>query len=166
MKTTLIPSLAAFAVLSNVAWSLEEDRKQFGAMDGHAVMVYGVLQQMDLPDETLVKLRTVATKSQLAWRGWFVKHRAKVDRFQAEIKKLKEKGDRAELKNVLADKKRFMHTAPSLLRNPEPIGKVLSDAQYTTFLAKLDILKKSLHNPKDKGRPKDALKPETDAVTP
>ena len=60
----------------------------------------------------------------------------------------KEKGDRKELARVRREKKVFMHTAPSLLRQPEPLKDVLSEEQHAAFTARLEELKKELHRPR------------------
>ena len=153
MKRSAILALSAAVVLGDIAWALENDQEHFGPLDGHAAKVFSILQQMDLPDDTRGKVRNVAEKSQAAWRAWYTKHRGEVDRFQERIQQLKAEDNRADLKTVLAEKKKFMHTAPSLLRNPEPIKELLSLDEYAVFLTKLDVLRKSLHDPKGRKRP-------------
>ena len=148
MKSLVAIALSSTVILTHIVWALEEDRKHHGPLDGHAVEVYGILQEMDLPPPTLAECRGVAERSQDAWRDWFKIHRAKVEQYQARIEELKGGDNRADLKTVLAEKKKFMHTAPSLLRGPEALKEVLSGDQYVAFLAKLGELKKELHSPK------------------
>ena len=153
MKRFAILALSTAVVLGDIAWAIEEDQKHFGPLDGHTAKVVSILQQMDLPDDTRGKVQSIAEKSQAAWRAWYTKHRGEVDRFQERIQQLKAKDNRADLKKVLAEKKKFMHTAPSLLRNPEPIKELFSPDEYAVFLTKLDALRKALHDPKDRKRP-------------
>lgn len=124
-----------------------------GPLDGHAVKVFNLLEHMKLSDETRVKCLKVAEESQKEWRAWFAKNRGEVDRYQKRIEELRRGENRAELKKVLAEKKQFMHTAPSLLRNSEPLKAVLSAEEYAGFSAKLEELKKALHNPKEEQTP-------------
>ena len=135
-------------LLSGPVRALKEDRKRHGPLDGHAVKVYGILLEMDLPEDTLADCRGIAKRSQDNWRAWFKTNRAKVEQYQGKIDKLKADNNRATLKTVQAEKKEFMHTAPSLLRGPEPLKETLSEVQYASLLVKLKKLKKELHKPK------------------
>ncbi len=117
-------------------------------MDGHAVKVYGILRDMDLPKDTLSDCRGIAQRAQDNWRAWFKTNRTKVERQQEKIDRLKKGTDRAALKIDRPKKKESMYTAPSLLRAPQPLKKVLSGDQYAAFLVRLEKLKKKLHQPK------------------
>jgi len=46
-----------------------------------------------------------------------------------------------------------MHTAPSLLRKPEPLQDVLTEEQYAAFIPRLEKLKADLHRPKRPRKP-------------
>jgi hypothetical protein len=128
--------------------SLKKDVKNHGPLDGHPVLVSELLQAMDLPEQTLSACLKVATWSQADWRTWYRENREKVDEFQRRIRELSEKGDRRELARVRKEKKAFMHTAPSLLRQPEPLQDVLSEEQYADFIPRLEQLRKDLHRPR------------------
>ena len=128
--------------------SLKKDVKNHGPLDGHPVLVFELLQTMDLPEQTLSACLKVATQSQTEWRTWYRENREKVIEFQRLIRALSEKGDRKELSRVRREKKVFMHTAPSLLRQPEPLQDALSEKQYADFIPRLDALKKELHGPR------------------
>jgi hypothetical protein len=134
---------------------LQEDRKNHGPLDGHPVMVFQLLQGMDLPEETLSACQEVASQAQKQWRAWYDENRDKVRDNADRVRKLKEDGDRKELARVRREKKEFMHTAPSLLRKPEPLKAVLSQKQYADFIPKLDELKRRLHQPKRKSKTAD-----------
>jgi len=142
----------AFWATSTLGTPLKQDRKKHGPLDGHPVLVYELLQKMDLPEETLSLCRDVASKAQKDWRTWYSRNHEKVLEFVDRIRALKEKRDRKELARVRKEKKAFMHTAPSLLRKPEPLKDVLSEKQYADFLPRLEKLKNDLHQPKRKAK--------------
>lgn len=148
MNTLAILLFSAGVLFGSNAQAIEEDLAHHGPLDGHAVKVFGIIKHMKLSDEALAKCRKVAEESQQEWRTWFAKNRDKVERLQKKLDQLRSEQNRAELKKAMAEKKSFMHTAPSLLRNPEPLKAVLSAEEYTAFAAKLEALKKSLHDPK------------------
>jgi len=160
----LLSLLAAAVICGQRAGAIEEDMANHGPLDGHAAKVFNLLAQMKLSDETRAKCLKVAEESQKQWRAWFAKNRSKVDRYQKQIEELRLGEKRAELKKVLAEKKQFMHTAPSLLRNSEPLKAVLSAEEYANFSAKLEELKKALHNPKEEQAPSARRSPSIAAV--
>ncbi|MCX7007228.1 MAG: hypothetical protein NTY53_08260 [Kiritimatiellaeota bacterium] len=153
MKRLIVLMLAAM-VCGNRAGAIEEDLAHHGPLDGHAVKVFNLLAPMKLSDETRAKCLKVAEGAQKEWRAWFAKNRGEVDRYQKKIEELRTADSRAELKKVLAEKKQFMHTAPSLLRNADPLKAVLSAEEYTVFATKLEELKTALHNPKEEQAPR------------
>ena len=153
MKRLIVMMLTAVMVGGLRTGAVEEDLAHHGPLDGHAVKVFHLLAQMKLSDETRAKCLKVAEEAQKEWRAWFAKNCGKVDRYQKKIEELRTAGNRAELKKVLAEKKKFMHTAPSLLRNSEPVKAVLSAEEYAAFAAKLEELKKVLNNPKEEQKP-------------
>jgi len=150
MKSLIsVVSVLCFAICIPV-FALEENRKEHGPLDGHAVKVMGVLKKMEFSAKTQAELGRIVENAQADYRNWFKKNRDKVAHFDKTIKALKKTDKKEELKKVLAEKKVFMHTAPSILRHPEPIKNVLAEDQYKAFIVKLDALKKALHNPKGK----------------
>lgn len=128
--------------------ALEKDVKKHGPLDGHPVLTYELLQDMDFPEQTLSACLKVATQSQADWRKWYSENREKVLEFQRRIRELTEKGDRKELARVRKEKKTFMHTAPSLLRKPEPLKEALTEEQYAAFIPRLEKLRVDLHRPR------------------
>lgn len=152
IRLILVGCCLAFWAMPALGTPLEQDRKKHGPLDGHPVLVYELLQKMDLPEETLSSCREVASKAQADWRAWYSQNHEKVLEFVGRIRTLKEKGDRKELARIRKEKKAFMHTAPSLLRKPEPLKAVLSEKQYADFFLQLDKLRKDLHQPKRKAK--------------
>jgi hypothetical protein len=150
MNRFMIVAVLAVTVAYLSARAIEEDGKHFGPMDGHAVRVFEVLDKMDLSIETKSKCRGIAEHSQQSWREWYLRNQPKVEAFEERIQKLKVDGTKDELKTAQAEKKKFMHTAPSLLRNPAPIQEVLTEKERADFLARLNDLTTALHNPKKK----------------
>jgi len=150
MHLLLVGCCPAFWAVSTLGAPLEKDLKNHGPLDGHPVLVYELLQTMSLSQETLSSCREVASQAQEDWREWYRKNREKVLGFANRVRALKEKGDRKELTRARKEKKAFMHTAPSLLRKPEPLKGVLSEEEYARFLPRLEELKKRLHQPKGK----------------
>ena len=135
------------AVRRGLDRAIEADVKNHGPLDGHPVKVYRILKQTELPDGTLAHCYRIANESQRDWRIWFEENQATFNAYQQRIQKLKAGGDRSALKKVQADKKRFMHTAPSLLRDPKALKEAMTQEQYESFLLQLEQLKKELHNP-------------------
>lgn len=127
--------------------TIEEDRKNHGPLDGHPVNVLELLEDMNLDPDVIAKCREAARASQGEYRKWYSNNRSKVDEFNNRIRTLKAENNRDELKKLLPQKKKFMHTAPSLLRYPEPLENILNKEDYSVFLKKLDALKTSLHKP-------------------
>lgn len=150
MNRFMIVTILAVAVASRSASALEEDGKHFGPMDGHAVKVFAVLDKMTISIETKAKCRGIAEHSQQLWREWYLRNRPKVEAFDEKIRKLKADGKKDELKTAQAEKKKFMHTAPSLLRNPAPIQEVLTEKERADFLVRLNELTTALHKPRKK----------------
>ena len=66
------------------------------------------------------------------------------------VRAANESGDRQRLAAVRKEKKVFMHTAPSLLRQPEAVRSVLSESQRKLFDERLNKLKQELHRPAKK----------------
>lgn len=86
--------------------------------------------------------------SQQEWRKWFLMNRDEVLRLQTAVDELKSTDDRAARKKALAEKKRFMHTAPSLLRDSTPLRSALTESQYDALESRLARVKESLHDRK------------------
>lgn len=147
LKLLAVP-LALGTLLLNTSRAIEADPARHGPLDAHAVSVMAILNRMNLPADTLTNCHAIATSSQEAYRAWFEKNRPEVQRLQAKVNELRGGADRAALKAVLAEKKRFMHTAPSLLRDPTPLKATLTASQYQTFAEQLEQLKVSLHDPR------------------
>ena len=129
---------------------LEEDRRNHGPLDGHAVMVLELLEDMNLDRDVMTRYGQVARKSQNDYRKWYRDNKSRVDEFNNRIKKLKAENNKAELKKILPEKKKFMHTAPSLLRYPEPLENILNEKDHAVFMARLNALRVSLHKPRKK----------------
>ena len=132
---------------AGLAGGLEADRAHHGPLDDHAVRVGSALEAMNLPPPVHSNALAVAAAAQLQWRAWYASNRVEVLRWQEAVDALRARGDREGLKRALADKKRFMHTAPSLLRHPEPLQGLLSAEQYQALAAALEQVKISLHQP-------------------
>ena len=161
MHTRLLVLLALSFAFSGCAEShnvnldqntIEEDRKNHGHLDGHPVKVIQLLETMDLDQESMSKCRAAASASQNEYREWYSRNKTKVNEFNDRIRAFKAENNRPELKKLLPEKKKFMHTAPSLLRNPEPIEQILNEEQKEVFVEKLNELKRSLHKPKNKAQ--------------
>jgi uncharacterized protein (TIGR01370 family) len=129
---------------------IKEDRKNHGPLDGHPVEVVKLLEKMSLPPDVLARCRKVARTSQQAYRAWYRENRDRVEHHNETIRKLKTGDDKQALKKAQAEKKTFMHTAPSLLRNPAPLDGIMSPGDHTEFLKRLEALKVSLHKPAKK----------------
>jgi len=141
-------------LLPTAARELKENPKRHGPLDGHSVKVYEILEEMSLERGILAECLAIAQTSQDSWRAWFKANQEKVEQNQDRIDNLKAGEDRAALKAAQAEKKEFMHAAPSLLRDPRSLKRTLSDDQYGKFLVKLERLKKALHKPNSPSRAK------------
>lgn len=150
MNRFMLGMVLGMAIGSQSAAGLEENVKKFGPLDGHAVRVFEVLDKMDLSTETKSKCREIAEHAQESWREWYSKNRPQVEAFEERIQKLKVAGAKDELKTAQAEKKKFMHTAPSLLRNPAPIQEVLTEKESAGFMTRLNKVKEALHRPEEK----------------
>jgi hypothetical protein len=49
------------------------------------------------------------------------------------VQEARASGDKARLKEAMKQKKIFMHTAPSIFRQPQPVRNALPDALRETF---------------------------------
>ncbi len=121
-----------------------------GPLDKHAALVQGVLDTLDLTKQQKPQLAKIVAEGHAAWRAWYKKNHEKVDAYAEAVRKVKESGDKEELKKVRKEKKAFMHTAPSLLRQPEPVRPVLTEPQRKLFDERLQKLKEDLHRPAKK----------------
>jgi hypothetical protein len=132
-----------------------EDEAEFtkrGPLDNHAALVQQVLDTLELGDEQRADLKKIVAEGHAAWRAWFQQNHEKVDAHQAAVRAAKASGDKKKLAGVKRQKKAFMHTAPSLLRQPEPVRAALDESQRKLFDERLDALKRWLHLP-PKNRP-------------
>ena len=109
-----------------------------------------VSDTLELTDQQKPQLKKIVADGHAAWRAWFKENHEKVDAYVTAIRKAKESGDKEKLKKVRKEKKAFMHTAPSLLRQPEPVRKVLTEDQRKPFDERLQKLKEDLHRPAEK----------------
>lgn len=121
-----------------------------GPLDKHAGYVQQVLDTLDVSPQQKTQLERIVADGHVAWRTWYRKNHEKVDAYQAAIQAAKASGDRQKLKTAMKAKKVFMHTAPSLLRYPEPARAVLSEDQRRLFDERLLELKRKLHRPPKK----------------
>lgn len=122
-----------------------------GPLDKHAGLVQQVLDTLNLePQQKKQQLQRIVAEGHAAWRVWFRKNHEKVDAYNKAIQAAKASGDKKELNKVRKEKKVFMHTAPSLLRKPEPVRAALTEEQRKLFDERLLKLKRDLHRPAKK----------------
>ena len=147
--------LIVWAILLGCAAALGAEKKEDeftkrGPLDKHAGYVQQVLDTLELTDEQKPQLAKIVAEGHAAWRAWFKKNHEKVDAYAEAVRKAKESGDKETLKKVRKKKKAFMHTAPSLLRQPEPVRKALTESERKLFDERLQKLKEDLHRPAKK----------------
>ena len=68
-----------------------------------------------------------------AWRKWFEANHEKVAAHTKAVQDARASGDKARLKEAMKQKKVFMHTAPSIFRQPEPVRNALPESLRETF---------------------------------
>ncbi len=144
-------SFAAITFFSMTAASLPSDDTPFtkrGPLDGHAEYVRQVLGTLDLEPGQQTRLEKIVDDGHAAWRAWFRENQETVDMHANAVRAAKESGDKEQIKKTQKEKKVFMHTAPSLLRQPEPVRAALSEVQRPVFDERLDELKRGLHKPR------------------
>lgn len=130
-----------------------EDPTEFskrGPLDNHASLVQEVLDTLELDDAQQANLKSIVAEGHAAWRSWYRKNHQKVDAHQAAVEAAKTSGDKKRLADVRKEKKVFMHTAFSLLRQPESVRAALPESQRTLFDQRLDERKRLLHVPPKK----------------
>lgn len=118
-----------------------------GPLDGHAEYVQQVLDTLDISDDQQVQLARIVADGHAAWREWFRENHEKVAAHAEAVRVAKTLGDPKRLAAVRKEKKVFMHTAPSLLRHPEPVRAVLTPQQLDLFDERLLDLQRDLHHP-------------------
>jgi hypothetical protein len=130
-----------------------EDQTEFtkrGPLDKHASLVQEVLDTLELNETQQAHLKKIVAEGHAAWRSWYRKHHQQVDYHQSAVEAAKASGDKKKLADVRKQKKVFMHTAFSLLRQPESVRAALPESQRTLFDQRLDQLKRALHVPPQK----------------
>lgn len=121
-----------------------------GPLDKRASHVQGVLDTLDLSDLQKEKLKQIVAQGHAAWRAWYEKYYEKVDAHTKAVQDAKTSGDKERLKKAEREKKVFMHTAPSLLRYPDPVRDALTEEQRRLFDERLMQVKRDLHRPAKK----------------
>jgi len=138
-----------FAVTGAAGGDQSEFTKR-GPLDKHAAYVQEVLDTLDLSDQQKAELKKIVAEGHAAWRAWFRKNHEKVDAHANAVREAKDSGDKERIKKAQKEKKVFMHTAPSLLRKPEPVRAALTEQQRKVFDERLLQKQRELHRPHKK----------------
>ena len=155
MRTLLLTAAMLIVGTAVTSRAAEEDCAAFtkrGPLDRHAQYVQQVIDTLELTDDQKTKSSKIVAAGHASWRSWYKLNHLKVDAHNRAIAEAKTAGDPKRLAVLRKEKKVFMHTAPCLLRQPEPVQAVLTPSQRKLFDERLSELKRDLHRPPSERR--------------